>query len=621
MIQTLLIILFITFSLRIMAQEEYYCWRTLMFPPFEMPKEQEGDYSGEIAGGWESNIIKMGAAYLDASPLKIEVLSSSAVRVRNQMVEGIAAVSTGQPGPDPSDYQDLKKNVDYIWKGILELTYIERIIPGWREPAYGGGTEYIPGYVVGGWKFTIQLFDIQREEVVKEATTTWTGTPLGFQINLLNEYLSGKTDKIRIDFLEELFNREFHDLKKILIDYEKAPKKAEFENEVIKVDSDKTKRITFKVTDAKGEKPKKWQRLAVKVDFGTLKNGTPCCETDDKARYYSFMCEDGDVTIEYKAPAEEEIRLDHITVFNGCITNDPAVIPMTMVDIQEEIGAVEIDINPIYETRLIIKGRYIRNSNSRHYNEDENGVERMRSELNELQEATFYVPLELERSDDMPIFNQIWEYYRPKSISLSGCNIYSRKRTDEYVSYKTGHGHESTSSTIREPLGLQICEKETALKSNILVIIDKETGKVVKALPGGFAVDFNWHERYQLTGRSWSKESGEQPIHKSDNRTDEYRSQYAPEPVEDPVPDPTIKSVSQSLKKFFENLGTPLPADIEIPEDEERPEIAPDLLVRFGDGKTSFGSRGKVVLEDKSGPDFRIYSEKTFYWQITRRRK
>jgi hypothetical protein len=144
---------------------------------------------------------------------------------------------------------------------------------------------------------------------------------------------------------------------------------------------------------------------------------------------------------------------------------------------------------------------------------------------------------------------------------------------------------------------------------------------VVKALPGGFAVDFNWHERYQLTGRTWSKEGGEQPINKSDNRTDEYRSQYSTEPVEDPIPDPTIKSVSQSLKKFFENLGTPLPADVEIPEDEDRPEIAPDLLVRFGDGKTSFGGRGKVVLEDKSGPDFRIYSEKTFYWQITRRRK
>jgi len=68
-------------------------------------------------------------------------------------------------------------------------------------------------------------------------------------------------------------------------------------------------------------------------------------------------------------------------------------------------------------------------------------------------------------------------------------------------------------------------------------------------------------------------------------------------------------------------MGTPLPPDIEIPEDEERPEVSPDLLVRFGDGKISFRGRGKAVLIDESGPDFRRYSEKTFYWQITRKRK
>lgn len=337
-----LIILLTTISICISAQEEYCCWRTLIFPPFEMPEEQEGDYSGQIASGWESNIHKLGAEYLGECPLKIEVLSYSGVNDRNQIIEAITAVTTGQPIPNPSDYQDLKKNVDYIWKGILELTYIEKIIPGRTEPSYEGGTEYIPGYVVGGWKFTIQLYDIQHEEIVKEASTTWTGTPLGFQINLMNEYLSGKSDKIKIDILEELFNREFHDLKRILIDYERAPKKAEFESEIIKVDPDQTKRITFKVTDSKGEVPKKWQRLAVKVDFGSLINGTPCCEIGEESKFYSFMCEEGEVTIEYKAPDSNKSTSDHITVYNGCITNDPAVIQMTMVDTQEEIGAADI---------------------------------------------------------------------------------------------------------------------------------------------------------------------------------------------------------------------------------------------------------------------------------------
>ena len=45
-------------------------------------------------------------------------------------------------------------------------------------------------------------------------------------------------------------------------------------------------------------------------------------------------------------------------------------------------------------------------------------------------------------------------------------------------------------------------------------------------------------------------------------------SQFVAGPVEDAVPDPTIKSVSESLRTYLKNLGTPLPADVEIPEDE-----------------------------------------------------
>lgn len=614
-------IFFIVVTLSVKAQEEEYCCeRNFIFPEFPMPAEQERDVSGFISGAWNSYIMKAGAHENEACPIKISLLSYSGTIDLEQMIEKISAVSQNKAPQQASDDENVKRNADYVWKGQLELTYIERIVPGKTEEAYGGGTEYEPGYVVGGWKFTVRLYDIQHEEVVKEASTTWTGSDIAFYKNLRNEYSEGKSDKLYVDVLEELYDREFSDLKQIILDYEKTPQKAQFESDVIKVNSDKTKRITFSVIDSKGEKPKKWQRLAVRVDYGSLTNGTRCCDLSEGPKFYSFMCESGEVILEYKSPPEEKSSLDHITVYNGCITKDPTIIPMTNVDIREELGSVDVDINPVYETRLIIKGRYIRNSNSRYYREDNTGVERGRSNLDELQEATFYVPLELERSDDMPILNQTWEFYRPKSINLTSCNVYSRRRTYDYANHKTS-GFEQTGLLFKEPLGLQIFEKDIALQSNILVIIDKETGKVVKAMPGGFAVDFTWHERYQLTGRSWSKETGEKPINHSENRTDEYRSQYGPEPVEDPIPDPTFKSVSQSLRTYLKNLGTPLPADIEIPEEEEHPEITPDLLVKFGDGRTFFGGDGKVVLEDKSGPDFRIYSEKTFYWQITRRKK
>lgn len=72
--------------------------------------------------------------------------------------------------------------------------------------------------------------------------------------------------------------------------------------------------------------------------------------------------------------------------------------------------------------------------------------------------------------------------------------------------------------------------------------------------------------------------------------------------VEDPVPDPTITSIAESLRTYLKNLGTPLPADIEIPEDEEKAEIQPDLLVKIGDGKTISGTAVKkslIILKDQ----------------------
>lgn len=101
------------------------------------------------------------------------------------------------------------------------------------------------------------------------------------------------------------------------------------------------------------------------------------------------------MTIEYKAPPEEVSRLDHITVFNGCVTRDPPVIRMEMVDEREEIGSVDIDINPVYETRLIVKGSFINNASYRLSKKDKTGTERYREDLNEVQEATFMFLLNL----------------------------------------------------------------------------------------------------------------------------------------------------------------------------------------------------------------------------------
>ena len=331
-LRTLLIILLTSISLNVSAQEEYCCGRILMFPSFPMPEGQERDLSLGISILWNSMILRTGAHELGKCPMPLELRSWEGSLVVDSMLEKMAAAVLKTKPTFLSD-EESRKGADYIWKGKLELLSVDTIVPGEWEDAYidedtkPGTKRYEPGNALGKWRFTIQLYNPFWNEVVKEAST-----PIYEGIGDYDE------------FHRALYTQHFANLKEIIIGYEKAPKKAEFDSEIIKVNLETTKRITFKVTDANGEKPKKWQRLAVKVDFGTLTNGTLCCETGEDAKFYSFMCKEGQITIEYKAPDPDKSTFDHITVYNGCYIQDPETIPMRFVDIQEEIGAADIII-------------------------------------------------------------------------------------------------------------------------------------------------------------------------------------------------------------------------------------------------------------------------------------
>ena len=297
-----------------------------------MPEGQERDLSLGISILWNSMILKNGAHELGKCPIPLELRSWEGNLVVDSMTARMAAAVLKTKPTFLSD-EESRKGADYIWKGKLELLSADTIVPGEWDDAYidedtkPGTKHYEPGNAIGQWRFTIQLFNPFWNEVVKEAST-----PVYEGIGDYDEYH------------RSLYVQHFNNLKEIILEYEKAPKKAEFESDIIKVNLETTKRITFKVTDEKGEIPKKWQRLAVKVDFGTLTNGTPCCEIGEDAKFYSFMCEDGVVTLEYKAPDANKATFDHLTVYNGCYIEDPETIPMRFVDIQEEIGAVDIVI-------------------------------------------------------------------------------------------------------------------------------------------------------------------------------------------------------------------------------------------------------------------------------------
>jgi len=271
-----------------------------------------------------------------------------------------------------------------------------------------------------------------------------------------------------------------------------------------------------------------------------------------------------------------------------------------------------------YEATLTISGSSVTTERSSYSRKQSDGVERGNHSLDERSTAAFYVPLKLDNSGDMPMFNQRWEYYRPLDINLTQFNASYLMKEYEYANFK-GFGHEATTIRIKKPLNRHIPEKEYLLMSNIILIIDKKTDKVVKIAAGGYPVEFHWDETESRNGRSWNPD-GSEPISYYNHQTDNLSTTFAPGPVEDPVPDPTVTGVAESLRTYLKNLGTPLPANIEIPEDEERAEVAPDLLVEYGDGKTFFGGRGKKIIDNSEGSNINR-REMTFNWSVTRRKK
>jgi hypothetical protein len=276
-----------------------------------------------------------------------------------------------------------------------------------------------------------------------------------------------------------------------------------------------------------------------------------------------------------------------------------------------------INIRPLeYEATLTIKGTYRKTVKSSYRRKTSDGVEDGTYNSQERREASFYVPLKMENAGDMPVLNQRWEYYRPLDISLSNFNASFRSRQYDHGE-GGGYGFRTTVTIMRSPVGQKVAGKDFLLQSNIVLIIDKKTEKVVKVI-SAYSVEFKWQGTRTMYSEHWnpdgrSTDSDADPIDEDDT--------FEAEPVEDPIPDPTFSSVSQSLKTYFKDMGIPLPSDVEIPEDEdEKPEISPDYLVKTGDGKTFFGGSGEKIKDQSKGGNT-DREEQTFSWNMTRKKK
>jgi hypothetical protein len=112
------------------------------------------------------------------------------------------------------------------------------------------------------------------------------------------------------------------------------------------------------------------------------------------------------------------------------------------------------------------------------------------------------------------------------------------------------------------------------------------------------------------------------PERKSETTTKTSSKSFSLGPVGEKVQDPTIKRSDTWIKDYLKKQGVEIPAGVPVPKisnQADEQEINPDILVKFGDGKTSFGGEGrrpiKKELEDG-------YEEENLYyrWEMTVKR-
>jgi hypothetical protein len=244
--------------------------------------------------------------------------------------------------------------------------------------------------------------------------------------------------------------------------------------------------------------------------------------------------------------------------------------------------------------------------------------------LNETIDASVFVDLELEYSVDMPVFNQTYEYYKPKSVNLSSFNYTSRDSKimtgDNSGMGCASGGYETKVEKVRTLDKREIQGKEAINQARWILAIDNKTKKAVKIIPAGYGIDYEITENESINSSVWS-DKGTKNDSKTNTKTSDKSFKLGP--VKDPIPDPTVKSNSQWVKDYLERQGVNLPPGVNIPTQDNKDaqgEINPDLLVKSGDGETNFGGEGSKPIYEPN--EYGYEKEDLHYsWHMTRKKK
>jgi hypothetical protein len=372
-----------------------------------------------------------------------------------------------------------------------------------------------------------------------------------------------------------------------------------------------------------GGKPKSFNRIIVHSLYGIITNGAEC---DIGPDYRVFTLADENIKVKYRAPSECEITEDRITIYNSCDILPESKWPLKKTEMNERISEKIINIT-CWDATLVLKKQIMKEIVKNKTEDSFNGGCKQHSEehytLNENIETSVFVALELEYTVDMPLFNQTFEYYKPLSVRLSSFN-YTSKDSKIMTGDNSGSGCAQSGYETKVDKNRIIGNREiqgmgTITQSRWILVIDNETRKAVKINPAGYSIDYEITETEIINSKVWSDKG---PKTESKTNMKESDETFKLGPVADPMTDPTIKQSDTWVQDYLERQGVKLPEGVKIPKQDNsdaQKEIAPDILVKFGDGETSFGGEGSKEINEPN--EYGYEREKRNYsWNMTRKK-
>ncbi len=354
-----------------------------------------------------------------------------------------------------------------------------------------------------------------------------------------------------------------------------------------------------------GETSREFNRIVVQVSPGEIVNGAECELGED---YKAYRVENNFIKVRYRAPENCENPSVKFTIYNSCDILREQDLYMSKTQTKDRLLEKDFSLN-CYDAKIKITGKYekiLKTSDKNTRDEEVNNYN-----LDESIDASVLIFFELIETQDMPLFNQTFQYYKPTSVSITDFNY-----TFESHRYMAGSNYETNVDVNRSPGKHEIDGKEYVSKFPWMLVIDNETGKAVKMIPAGYRISYEINETEKLNSVRYTNQG---PKRESKTTTKTSSKYFELEPVGEKVTDPTVRKSDNSLQDYLQRQGIEIPAGVSLPEVSNKEiikEINPDIVVKFGDGKSSFGGEGRLPVKKEMENGFE--EENRYYkWEMT----